>query len=116
MAADFHFDVREGQSVADLSLEEAVFQALGAASVCWETPEGAGVFDSSRCRAIGDRLVTHVIAAKTGKSVSDRVAALRIRYETLLHQQMKSMVRQEEEINTLRARVAHYEGANTDGN
>lgn len=36
---------------------QAVFEALGAASVCWSTPEGAGVFDSLRAEAIGDELL-----------------------------------------------------------
>lgn len=35
----------------------AVFQALGAASVCWENPAGAGVFDSTRAKEIGEALV-----------------------------------------------------------
>ena len=40
-----------------LTLASAVFQALGSASVCWEKPEGAGVFDSTRAREVGDALV-----------------------------------------------------------
>ena len=40
-----------------LTLASAVFQALGAASVCWEKPEGAGIFDSTRAREIGDALI-----------------------------------------------------------
>lgn len=35
----------------------AVFQALGAASVCWESPEKAGVFQSGRAKLIGDQLI-----------------------------------------------------------
>lgn len=45
-----------------LSLEAAVFQALGAASVCWETPEGAGVFESTRAKEIGDALIAFIRA------------------------------------------------------
>lgn len=41
----------------DTDLEEAVYLALGAASVCWETPEGAGVFDSTRAKQIGAELI-----------------------------------------------------------
>lgn len=37
--------------------EEAVFMALGAASVAWENPGGAGVFDSTLCKQIGDALL-----------------------------------------------------------
>lgn len=61
---------REGNDMSDInrfefvpehdgsiSVEAMVFQALGAASVCWEHPEAAGVFDSTRARQIGDALV-----------------------------------------------------------
>lgn len=41
----------------ETTVEEAVFAALGAASVCWETTEGAGAFDSSRCKQIGEELL-----------------------------------------------------------
>lgn len=44
------------------TLESAVFQALGAASVCWENPGGAGVFESDRAKAIGDELVAWIRA------------------------------------------------------
>jgi len=36
---------------------DAVMQAIGAASVCWENPAGGGVFDSERAAAIGDELL-----------------------------------------------------------
>lgn len=38
-------------------LEEAVGQAIGAGSVCWEDPGGAGVFQSDRASQIVDELV-----------------------------------------------------------
>lgn len=34
-----------------------VFEALGAASVCWETPSGAGEFDSRRAAKVGRELL-----------------------------------------------------------
>lgn len=41
------------------SLEEAVFTALGAASVCWdESPRG--IFLSDRAKAIGDALMARI--------------------------------------------------------
>jgi hypothetical protein len=40
-----------------LTIQEAVFQAIGAASVCWEHPEKAGVFDSDRAKDIGNGLL-----------------------------------------------------------
>jgi hypothetical protein len=42
------------------TLEQAVGEALGAASMCWETPEGAGVFDSSAASGIADQLVAWI--------------------------------------------------------
>lgn len=43
-----------------LPLETAVFQALGAASVCWDSMDGTGVFQSDRAKEIGDTLVAYV--------------------------------------------------------
>lgn len=42
---------------SNTSVETAVGEALGAASVCWEKPEGAGVFNSIRASQITDELV-----------------------------------------------------------
>lgn len=45
-------------------LREAIFQALGAASVCWEeTPPG--VFDSDRAAQVGNELVKIVLQYAT---------------------------------------------------
>lgn len=41
-------------------LETAVFESLGAASACWENLEGAGVFESTRCKEIGDQLLERI--------------------------------------------------------
>lgn len=43
-----------------LSLESAVFQALGAASVCWESMAGTGVFDSDQAKEIGEALLAEI--------------------------------------------------------
>lgn len=40
-----------------LSRESMVMQALGAASMCWEHPERAGVFQDGRAKAIGEKLL-----------------------------------------------------------
>ena len=40
-----------------LNLSDVVFQALGAASVCWENLAGAGVFDSQRAKMIGHEVM-----------------------------------------------------------
>lgn len=42
-----------------LSLESAVFQALGGASTCW-VPTPTGVFDSTRAKDIGDALLIEI--------------------------------------------------------
>lgn len=41
--------------------EEAIFQALGAASVCWQFPEKAGIFESDRAKFIGDQLIERLV-------------------------------------------------------
>ena len=53
----FHFSPEHDGSVP---LETAVFQALGAASVCWDPWDGKGVFMSERAKEIGDALVAYV--------------------------------------------------------
>jgi hypothetical protein len=49
-----------GRSVGDLPLNEWVGQALGSASMCWESVGRAGVFDSDRCVEIHDGLMAHL--------------------------------------------------------
>ena len=44
----------------DKHIEEAVYTALGAASVCWEKMEGTGVFQDDRARAIGEQLMSRI--------------------------------------------------------
>jgi hypothetical protein len=44
----------------EITLVEILYQSLGAASVCWETPEGAGLFDSTRAKEIGEKLTYEV--------------------------------------------------------
>ena len=48
-----------------LTIESAIFQALGEASMCWD-PRPTGIFDSTRCKDVGERLITtlQAIAAK----------------------------------------------------
>ncbi|QKN87744.1 MazG-like nucleotide pyrophosphohydrolase [Microbacterium phage Ixel] len=38
-------------------LSRIVFEALGAVSACWSTLDGAGTFESTRARAIGEKLL-----------------------------------------------------------
>jgi hypothetical protein len=43
-------------SEADVTLDEALGQALGAASMCWEHPEKAGTFNDQRAKRIFEQL------------------------------------------------------------
>lgn len=43
-----------------VGIEEFVGQAVGAASACWETLEGAGVFDSERAVRITEEILDHL--------------------------------------------------------
>lgn len=43
------------------ALTTAVFQSVGTASVCWENPAGAGVFDEGAARKVANDLLEKVI-------------------------------------------------------
>lgn len=45
-----------------LTLETAVFEALGAASVCWEDMSGTSVFQSEQAEDIGHALIAVIRA------------------------------------------------------
>lgn len=57
-------------SEADITLDEAIGQALGAASMCWEHPERAGTFNSSRAA----RIYTQLRLLLQEKALDDRKA------------------------------------------
>lgn len=40
-----------------LGIEEFIGQAVGAASMCWSSPEGAGEFDSTRACQIVEEIM-----------------------------------------------------------
>lgn len=48
----FEFDRRDG-----LTLDSAVYQAIGAASICWTNMRGAGIFDSARAIEVAEALL-----------------------------------------------------------
>jgi len=52
----FEFDFRDTDSPEE-RVRSAVFQALGAASTCWDSLREAGVFDSTRALEIGNALL-----------------------------------------------------------
>lgn len=49
-----------------LTVEAAVFQAIGAASVCWERMSGTGLFDDARATAIGRALLAKIAIGDEG--------------------------------------------------
>ncbi len=42
------------------TLEEAVYQAVGAASVCWDNIQGAGVFDDRQATQVAEDLLAAI--------------------------------------------------------
>lgn len=53
----FSLQLRAGE---EPTLEEVVFVALGAASACWADLSGAGIFQSSRAKEIGEALLDFI--------------------------------------------------------
>lgn len=53
------YEAAEGKTEPD-TLEEAVQQSVGAASVCWDNMEGAGVFQSDRALDVSEQLIDWV--------------------------------------------------------
>lgn len=51
----------EYNAVLGQELTEAVFQALGRASVCWEPMDGTGVFDSTTASQLGGELLGIIV-------------------------------------------------------
>ena len=80
-------------------IKEAVYESLGAASMCWsETPKG--VFDSTLAREIGDKLwdrIQSVISEKQ-KEMDDNEKNIRKFYEPAFAEKNKEL---EELKNTL---------------
>jgi len=42
------------------NLRTLIFEALGEASMCWEFPEKAGVFQNDRAEQIGNKLLEEI--------------------------------------------------------
>lgn len=57
---EFKFSPDDREVDDSVSLNSAVFQALGAASACWEYLERAGVFDSEQAERIGQALLQKI--------------------------------------------------------
>jgi hypothetical protein len=41
-------------------LETIIYEAVGAASVCWVSTEGLGLFDSDQAKLVADRAIAEV--------------------------------------------------------
>lgn len=74
------FQWSEGE---DPNLESAVHQAVGMASMCWDSPEAAGVFDSDRALEVTRLLLDFISSgilrepeADPGRLTPRQVAAL----------------------------------------
>ncbi len=52
-----HFTIYYKEVSVSADISELVMQAVGEASGCWSTLDGAGVFDSTRAKKIGDKLI-----------------------------------------------------------
>jgi hypothetical protein len=65
-------------TVDDRDIETIVFESLGEVSTCWDPSTGDAVFDSTRARAIGDRLLAEIRA----RIVGDRSDELREQRDT----------------------------------
>jgi len=46
-------------------IREKVFQAIGHASMCWDSPESAGIFDTEQASEIATELCRFVMAEKS---------------------------------------------------
>lgn len=73
------------------TLSENVFVSLGAASVCWENMSGAGVFDSSRAKVIGDELVEYILGVIADKDTAIRELDLRRQTQIGLQRDMLTL-------------------------
>lgn len=63
-----------------LSIESAVFQALGGASTCWESLSEAGEFDSARAKEIGEALIERIRLISLDHTERERVRLDQIIY------------------------------------
>lgn len=53
------------------SLRTLIFEALGEASMCWEFPEKAGIFQSERAEQIGNKLLCEINSIMKPESKSN---------------------------------------------
>jgi hypothetical protein len=54
----------------DTPTKQIIEEALGAASMCWQYPDKAGIFVTSRAEAIADEVLTILYQKSTGNKMS----------------------------------------------
>jgi hypothetical protein len=64
------------------TLEEAVYQAIGAASVCWDNVQGAGVFDEQQASSVAKDLLS-VIRKWINEVANAEQSTLAMPFETV---------------------------------
>ena len=64
----------EYEQVEIPDLREAIFQALGAASTCWEPMDCTGVFESQRAEQIGEELMQVILQWASGRDTQPTAA------------------------------------------
>jgi hypothetical protein len=47
-----------------MTLQEEIYTAIGEASMCWEQPEKAGIFNEKQANVVAEKLLKHVQAEK----------------------------------------------------
>lgn len=57
----------------DRDIETIVFESLGEVSVCWDPRPDTQVFDSTRARAVGDRLLAEIRARIIGDRTDELI-------------------------------------------
>jgi len=62
MATGFSAEAAAAEAIerGEDPLQSVIFQALGAASACWENLRGAGVFESDRAVEIGNDVMAYL--------------------------------------------------------
>lgn len=59
----------------DTTLREAVLETIGAASMCWENIEEAGVFKEQRAIELADQLIEFINGEFINRQIRDAMAA-----------------------------------------
>jgi len=71
------------------TINDAVFMAIGAASTCWESLEGTGVFDSTKAKELGEELIHLIKVPRLGYATTrELIMELNSRMETATEDQL----------------------------